>query len=120
MPSHPESKKMFDVSCPARGFGGWVGREGVIFHVLFFYRRAKASNGDNGQDPWSHAHSPFEYPPSAINNLHGNLVYAPLPIFAMDQPLALTKNNMDTGRTSTTLPVTGPLERQQVCSCVSL
>ncbi|XP_062396987.1 transcription cofactor vestigial-like protein 4 [Sardina pilchardus] len=75
--------------------------------------RAKASNGDNGQDPWSHAHSPFEYPPNAINNLHGNLVYAPMPIFAMDQPLALTKNNMDAGRTSTALPATAPVERQQ-------
>lgn len=83
-------------------------------------RRAKASNGDNGQDPWSHGHSPFEYPPSAINNLHGNLVYAPMPIFAMDQPLALTKNSVDTGRTNTTLPGTGLVERQQVSEIESL
>lgn len=105
----------------ARGFWG-EGRIPCNFlsFVLFLYRRAKASNGDNVQDQWGHAHSPFEYPPSAINNIHGNLVYAPLPIFAMDQPLALTKNNMDTGRTSTTLPVTGTVERQQVCSCLCL
>ncbi|XP_066527789.1 transcription cofactor vestigial-like protein 4 isoform X2 [Hoplias malabaricus] len=70
------------------------------------------SNGDSRQEPWNHIHNPFEHASSAISGLHGNRLYAPFPVFAVEQPLALTKNSMDTTR-SPLLSPHGSTERQQ-------
>ncbi|KAL6483145.1 hypothetical protein MHYP_G00080170 [Metynnis hypsauchen] len=70
------------------------------------------SNGDSRQEPWNHCPNPFEHASSAISGLHGNRLYAPFPVFAMEQPLALTKNSMDTARSNLLSPL-GSAERQQ-------
>uniref|UniRef100_A0A8B9HK74 Vestigial-like family member 4a n=1 Tax=Astyanax mexicanus TaxID=7994 RepID=A0A8B9HK74_ASTMX len=70
------------------------------------------SNGDSRQEAWNHCHNPFEHASSAISGLHLNHLYPPFPVFAMEQPLALTKNSMDTARSALLSPV-GPAERQQ-------
>ncbi|XP_028849796.1 transcription cofactor vestigial-like protein 4 [Denticeps clupeoides] len=76
--------------------------------------RGKPVNGDNGQDPWVSHQTHFDYPTSSISSLHGNLVYAPLTTFTMDQTLDLTKTSMDTRRTtSANLPVNGLIKLQQ-------
>ncbi|XP_041743169.2 transcription cofactor vestigial-like protein 4 isoform X2 [Coregonus clupeaformis] len=73
--------------------------------------RGKPSNADfhSTKDPRDRSRSPMV--------LHGNHhLYAPhhhTPSLAMDQPLALTKNNMDAARTFVISPTVSPVERQQ-------
>ncbi|XP_030625613.1 transcription cofactor vestigial-like protein 4 [Chanos chanos] len=79
---------------------------------LFAAQLGQSSNGDGRPLPWSHCQNSFQHASSAINGLHANHVYAPLPVFVMDQPLALTKNSNDTARTSA-LSAASATERQQ-------
>ncbi|KAJ7994460.1 hypothetical protein DPEC_G00249490 [Dallia pectoralis] len=79
---------------------------------------AKLGDYRSTKDPRDRSRSPVERAAAPSMGLHGNHhLYAPphhhLPSFAMDQPLALTKNNMDGTRTLTISPTTSPVERQQ-------
>ncbi|XP_064818434.1 transcription cofactor vestigial-like protein 4 [Oncorhynchus masou masou] len=81
--------------------------------------RGKPSNGDfrSTKDPRDCSRSPMERAAAPSMVLHGNHhLYAPhhhMPSLAMDQPLALTKNNMDAARTFVISPTVSPVERQQ-------
>lgn len=50
-------------------------------------------------------------------SLHGSHLYTSLPSLSMEQPLALTKNSLDTSRPAGISPTLTPVERQQVCLC---
>lgn len=77
--------------------------------------RARPAGGDNRNDHWSLGHSPVECITSSSNGLHGNHLYASIPGYAIDQPLALTKSSLDTGLGGSERSVmAGPMERQQV------
>lgn len=67
-------------------------------------------NGNTGnQDSWNY--SSFQH--TSLSGLQNHRVFTPFPIFAMDQPLALTKHASDSVRSTALLP--GPnTERQQV------
>ncbi|XP_064812779.1 transcription cofactor vestigial-like protein 4 isoform X2 [Oncorhynchus masou masou] len=72
------------------------------------------AGGDNRNDPWILGHSPVECITSSSNGLHGNHLYASIPSYAMDQPLALTKNSIDSGLGGTERPaMPGPVDRPQ-------
>lgn len=68
--------------------------------------RNKTVNGDCRRDPRERSRSPIERAAAPAVSLHGGHLYASLPGL-MEQPLALTKNSSDTGRSA--------VERQQVC-----
>lgn len=69
--------------------------------------RNKTVNGDcRGRDPRERSRSPIERAAAPAVSLHGGHLYASLPGL-MEQPLALTKNSGDAGRSA--------VERQQVC-----
>lgn len=68
--------------------------------------RNKTVNGDCRRDPRERSRSPIERAAAPAVSLHGGHLYASLPSL-MEQPLALTKNSSDTGRSA--------VERQQVC-----
>lgn len=70
--------------------------------------RNKTVNGDCRRDPRERSRSPIERAAAPAVSLHGGHLYASLPSL-MEQPLALTKNSSDTGRSA--------VERQQVCIC---
>ncbi|XP_059114379.1 transcription cofactor vestigial-like protein 4 isoform X3 [Peromyscus eremicus] len=77
--------------------------------------RNKTVNGDcRGRDPRDRSRSPIERAAAPAVSLHGGHLYASLPGL-MEQPLALTKNSGDTGRSA--------VERQQnrpsVITCAS-
>uniref|UniRef100_A0A8C7CGM9 Vestigial like family member 4 n=1 Tax=Oncorhynchus kisutch TaxID=8019 RepID=A0A8C7CGM9_ONCKI len=86
---------------------------------LFAAQLGKPSNGDfrSTKDPRDCSRSPMERAATPSMVLHGNHhLYAPhhhMPSLAMDQPLALTKNNMDAARTFVISPTVSPVERQQ-------
>nr|XP_023999869.1 transcription cofactor vestigial-like protein 4 [Salvelinus alpinus]XP_023999870.1 transcription cofactor vestigial-like protein 4 [Salvelinus alpinus]XP_023999871.1 transcription cofactor vestigial-like protein 4 [Salvelinus alpinus] len=88
-------------------------------HMAKMSRLFAAQLGDfrSTEDPRDCSRSPMEraVAPSAV--LHGNRhLYAPhhhMPSLAVDQPLALTKNNMDAARTFVISPTVSPVERQQ-------
>ncbi|XP_045547926.1 transcription cofactor vestigial-like protein 4 isoform X1 [Salmo salar] len=86
---------------------------------LFAAQLGKPSNGDfrSTKDPRDCSRSPVERAAAPSTVLHGNHhLYAPhhhMPNLAMDQPLALTKNNMDAARTFVISPTVSPVERQQ-------
>lgn len=74
----------------------------------------KTVNGDCRRDPRERSRSPIERAAAPAVSLHGGHLYASLPSL-MEQPLALTKNSSDTGRSA--------VERQQnrpsVITCAS-
>ncbi|OBS74715.1 hypothetical protein A6R68_14752 [Neotoma lepida] len=76
--------------------------------------RNKTVNGDCRRDPRERSRSPIERAAAPAVSLHGGHLYASLPGL-MEQPLALTKNSSDTGRSA--------VERQQnrpsVITCAS-
>ncbi|XP_021047333.1 transcription cofactor vestigial-like protein 4 isoform X3 [Mus pahari] len=76
--------------------------------------RNKTVNGDCRRDPRERSRSPIERAAAPAVSLHGGHLYASLPSL-MEQPLALTKNSSDTGRSA--------VERQQnrpsVITCAS-
>ncbi|XP_064823536.1 transcription cofactor vestigial-like protein 4b isoform X2 [Oncorhynchus masou masou] len=86
---------------------------------LFAAQLGKPSNGNyrSSKDPRDRSRSPIERAAAPSMGLHGNHhLYAPhrhMPCLAMDQPLALTKNNMDAARTLAISPTVSPVERQQ-------
>ncbi|GAA6087674.1 transcription cofactor vestigial-like protein 4 [Tachysurus ichikawai] len=57
-------------------------------------------DGDTRPEPWTHCHNLFEHASSAISGLHAGGLYSPFHFYAMEQPLALTKNSTDTARSS--------------------
>ncbi|NP_001398529.1 transcription cofactor vestigial-like protein 4 isoform 3 precursor [Mus musculus] len=77
-------------------------------------QRNKTVNGDCRRDPRERSRSPIERAAAPAVSLHGGHLYASLPSL-MEQPLALTKNSSDTGRSA--------VERQQnrpsVITCAS-
>uniref|UniRef100_A0A3B4AVQ8 Uncharacterized protein n=1 Tax=Periophthalmus magnuspinnatus TaxID=409849 RepID=A0A3B4AVQ8_9GOBI len=74
-------------------------------------RPAAAENNRN--EHWSYNPIPVEHL-SASNGLHGNHLFASIPGFAVDQPLALTKSTVDPAAGGMDRPVTaGSAERQQ-------
>nr|XP_046168802.1 transcription cofactor vestigial-like protein 4 isoform X1 [Oncorhynchus gorbuscha] len=86
---------------------------------LFAAQLGKPSNGDfrSTKEPRDCSRSPMERAAAPSMVLHGNHhLYTPhhhMPSLAMDQPLALTKNNMDAARTFVISPTVSPVERQQ-------
>ncbi|KAF4077822.1 hypothetical protein AMELA_G00192470 [Ameiurus melas] len=70
------------------------------------------ADGDTRPEPWTHCHNPFEHGSSTISGLHAGRLYSPFHFYAMEQPLALTKNSVDAARSSF-LPSLGSTERQQ-------
>ncbi|XP_016104806.1 transcription cofactor vestigial-like protein 4b isoform X3 [Sinocyclocheilus grahami] len=79
---------------------------------LFAAQLGKPANGDYRKDPRDRSRSPIERIGASPMSLVGGHLYAHMPILAMDQPLALTKN-MDTTRTVAISPTVSPIERQQ-------
>ncbi|XP_028266626.1 transcription cofactor vestigial-like protein 4 [Parambassis ranga] len=81
---------------------------------LFATKLARPSAGDNRNEHWRLSHSPVEHITSSSNSLHGNHLYASISGYAVDQPLALTKNSQDVGVGVIERPVvSGAVERQQ-------
>lgn len=78
---------------------------------MALFCRNKTVNGDCRRDPRERSRSPIERAAAPAVSLHGGHLYASLPSL-MEQPLALTKNSSDTGRSA--------VERQQVCMSGSL
>ncbi|XP_021466457.2 transcription cofactor vestigial-like protein 4b isoform X1 [Oncorhynchus mykiss] len=78
---------------------------------------AQLGNYRSSKDPRDRSRSPIERAAAPSMGLHGNHhLYTPhrhMPCLAMDQPLALTKNNMDAARTLAISPTVSPVERQQ-------
>lgn len=80
--------------------------------------RGRPTGGVNRNDPWSHSPSPAERITSSSNGLHGNHMYTSVHSYSMEQPLALTKSNLDSSLGSTEIPgMSGPVERKQVSYC---
>lgn len=76
----------------------------VFFLVLFFRR---TSNGDTeNQELWNYSHT-------SLSGLHNHHVFAPFPIFAVDQPLEMTKHSLDPTRSVLLIPGSST-SRQQV------
>ncbi|XP_071401047.1 transcription cofactor vestigial-like protein 4 isoform X2 [Centroberyx affinis] len=81
---------------------------------LFAAQLARPTAGDNRNEHWSLGHSPVECITSSTNGLHGNHLYASIPGYAVDQPLALTKSSLDMGVGGSERSVmAGSVERQQ-------
>lgn len=80
---------------------------------LFAAQLGRPASGDNRNNPWSLSHSP-ERITSSSNGLHGNHLYGAIPSYAMEQPLALTKSNLDMVPGVSERPaIAGLVERQQ-------
>lgn len=78
---------------------------------MFATHLARPSAGENRNEHWSLSHNPVEHITSFSNGNHGNLPYASISGYVVDQPLALTKNCSDT---EVSRPVIrGTTERQQ-------
>ncbi|XP_046897170.1 transcription cofactor vestigial-like protein 4 [Hypomesus transpacificus] len=81
---------------------------------LFAAQLGRPTGGVNRNDPWSHSPSPAERITSSSNGLHGNHMYTSVHSYSMEQPLALTKSNLDSSLGSTEIPgMSGPVERKQ-------
>ncbi|KAF7668092.1 hypothetical protein LDENG_00033810 [Lucifuga dentata] len=81
---------------------------------LFATQLARPSVGDNHNEHWSLSHSPLDHMSSSSNGLHGNHLYATMSGYAVEQPLALTKNTLDVGVASRERSVmAASVERQQ-------
>ncbi|XP_026857588.2 transcription cofactor vestigial-like protein 4 isoform X1 [Electrophorus electricus] len=106
------SKRKFDEGEQVGNSHDYDNEQMTKMSRLFTSHLGNPANGDSRQETWNHCHNPFEHTSSVISGLHGNPLYAPFPIFAVEQPLALTKNNMDSTR-SPILPSLGTAERQQ-------
>ncbi|XP_018593044.2 transcription cofactor vestigial-like protein 4 isoform X2 [Scleropages formosus] len=81
----------------------------------------KTVHGQHRRDPRDRSRSPMERPPvMGLNSAH---MYGHMPGFVVEQPLALTKNSMDTPRAVAVSPAMSPVERQQnrpsVITCAS-
>ncbi|XP_071017873.1 transcription cofactor vestigial-like protein 4b isoform X2 [Oncorhynchus clarkii lewisi] len=78
---------------------------------------AQLGNYRSSKDPRDRSRSPVERAAAPSMGLHGNhhlyTRHRHMPCLAMDQPLALTKNNMDAARTLAISPTVSPVERQQ-------
>ncbi|XP_023655455.1 transcription cofactor vestigial-like protein 4b isoform X2 [Paramormyrops kingsleyae] len=89
---------------------------------LFVAQLGKPTNGDFRKDPRDRSRSPVERATMPHLSFHGN-VYSHLSGLGMDQPLALTKNNVDAVRTVAVPPAVAAVERQQnrpsVITCAS-
>lgn len=82
---------------------------------LFFSSSARPSAGSNHTDHWSLSHSQVEHIASSPNGIHGNHLYASIPGYDLDQPLALTKSSHNTGIIKIQKAVVGDtVERPQV------
>ncbi|XP_020785438.1 transcription cofactor vestigial-like protein 4 [Boleophthalmus pectinirostris] len=80
---------------------------------LFASQMVRPAAGNNRNEHWSYNPIPVE-PLSASNGLHGNHLFASIPSFTVDQPLALTKSTLDPTAGGRDRPVTaGSAERQQ-------
>ncbi|XP_054553841.1 transcription cofactor vestigial-like protein 4 isoform X2 [Talpa occidentalis] len=90
---------------------------------IFSPHLSKTANGDCRKDPRERSRSPIERAVAPTMSLHGSHLYTSLPSLSMEQPLALTKNSMDTGRPAGISPTLTPGERQQnrpsVITCAS-
>lgn len=83
----------------------------------------RTANGDCRKDPRERSRSPVDRAVAPTVSLHGGHLYASLPGLGLEQPLALTKNSLDTSRPPGTAPSLTPAERQQnrpsVITCAS-
>ncbi|XP_048872102.1 transcription cofactor vestigial-like protein 4 [Brienomyrus brachyistius] len=90
---------------------------------LFAAQIDKTISGQYRQDRRDQSGSPGERGSIPTVRLHGSLIYSPMPILAMEQPLALTKNSVDATSTLSVSPAASPVERQQnrpsVITCAS-
>ncbi|XP_029519814.1 transcription cofactor vestigial-like protein 4 isoform X1 [Oncorhynchus nerka] len=81
---------------------------------LFAAQLGRPAGGDNRSDPWSLGHSSVEHITSSSNCLHDNHLYASIPSYGLDQPLALTKNSLESGLGGAERPaMPGPVDRPQ-------
>ncbi|KAF6718082.1 Transcription cofactor vestigial-like protein 4 [Oryzias melastigma] len=81
---------------------------------------ARPSAGSNHKDHWSL--SQVEHIASSPNGIHGNHLYASIPGYDVDQPLALTKISHNTGiskiqKAVVSDPVERPQNRPSVITC---
>ncbi len=77
----------------------------TCFFLVLFFRRT--SNGDTeNQELWNYSHT-------SLSGLHNHHVFAPFPIFAVDQPLEMTKHSLDPTRSMLLIPGSST-SRQQV------
>uniref|UniRef100_A0A8C5U435 Vestigial like family member 4 n=1 Tax=Malurus cyaneus samueli TaxID=2593467 RepID=A0A8C5U435_9PASS len=81
---------------------------------MFNPHLSKTANGDYRKEHRERSRSPIERAAAPTMSLHANHMYASIPSLSMDQPLALTKNSMDTARTVGISPSLSSVERQQV------
>uniref|UniRef100_A0A4X1UKQ8 Vestigial like family member 4 n=1 Tax=Sus scrofa TaxID=9823 RepID=A0A4X1UKQ8_PIG len=80
---------------------------------IFAPHLSKTANGDCRKDPRERSRSPIERAAAPTMSLHGSHLYTSLPSLSMEQPLALTKNSLDTSRPAGISPTLTPVERQQ-------
>lgn len=80
----------------------------------FSSRNKSTANGDCRKDLRERSRSPIERAVAPAVSLHGGHLYTSLPSLSMEQPLALTKSSVDTGRSAGLSPTLTPVERQQV------
>ncbi|XP_061758883.1 transcription cofactor vestigial-like protein 4 isoform X2 [Nerophis ophidion] len=62
---------------------------------LFATHLSRPSAGDKRNEHWNASQSAVEHIGASANGLHGNRLYASISGYAVDQPLALTKNSFD-------------------------
>uniref|UniRef100_A0A8C8DDF2 Vestigial-like family member 4a n=1 Tax=Oryzias sinensis TaxID=183150 RepID=A0A8C8DDF2_9TELE len=81
---------------------------------------ARPSAGSNHTEHWSLSHSQVEHIASSPNGIHGNHLYASIPGYDLDQPLALTKSSHNTGKIQKAVvgdTVERPQNRPSVITC---
>ncbi|XP_028906021.1 transcription cofactor vestigial-like protein 4 isoform X1 [Ornithorhynchus anatinus] len=90
---------------------------------IFNSHLTKTANGDCRKDHRERSRSPIERAAAPTVSLHTNHIYTSIPSLTMEQPLALTKNNLDASRTVGISPTLTSVERQQnrpsVITCAS-
>ncbi|XP_050952426.1 transcription cofactor vestigial-like protein 4 isoform X1 [Labeo rohita] len=87
-------------------------------HLMYFagfscaiFRRN--SNGDTGnQELWNYSHT-------SLSGLHNHHPFAPFPIFAVDQPLEMTKHSLDPTRSMLLIPGCGTKHQQNRPSVIT-
>ncbi|XP_006007722.1 transcription cofactor vestigial-like protein 4b isoform X1 [Latimeria chalumnae] len=90
---------------------------------MFASQLSKTTNGDYRKEHRDRSRSPIERTAPSTMSIHVSHMYGPIANLAIDQPLALTKNTMDTARTMGITPTLSSVERQQnrpsVITCAS-
>lgn len=80
----------------------------LTFFCTNFFRRNPNGEAVN-QEPWNYS----SFGRASLSALHSRCVFTPFPIFAVDQPIEMTKHSSDPARSVLLIPGSGT-EPQQV------